>query len=346
MSAFDDCFVYRYTKDRTAKEKINVRYINGPKNRVLHDIIDKAKTLTLPVVTVEQTGISRDSTRNQNKNQFMYRPSTGNPSNSVARIPMPVPVNLPLNVSIMTEFKEDLDQIVGNFIPFCNPYFVVSWKIPPEYGMDFIDELRIEIEWDGNITYETPNSLNPADKARIIGSTSFIIKGWLFPNDFVPQAPIYTVKANFYSVDLKSYDDYLNLSGFPYETDTILISAFPEVTNFFSSNLGTIIPITDQWNIEKENVNNFILYGKRFNYNNVFYLSSNTPNFYNNFEEIVTAKYPTISAYRLPQEFVSVINDNIVNFSLSANSLNPGNFTIVTMNSAGWVSTGSLITVS
>lgn len=336
--------MYRYTKDREAKERIDVRYVNGPKNRVLYDIIDKAKTLTLPVVTIEQKGISRDITRNQNKNQYIYRPSIGGTPNT-SRIPSPIPVSIPIEVNIICEFKEDLDQIVGNFVPYCNPYFTVSWKVPPSYKLDFIDEVRIECEWDGNVSYSSPASLQPTDKARIIGTTNFTIKGYLYPMDFNPQGTIYTVKADFHSVNLKPYTDYTALSGDGYETETVLISAYPEISNEFSLYNNIVVPLSSEYRIDKRNANTFIIYGKRFGYNNVFYLSSNTPNFYNNYEEIVTAKYPTISGYRLPDSFVSVTSDNIVNISLSANSLNTGQFTIVTMNSAGWVSTGCLITV-
>jgi hypothetical protein len=74
VAAFDDAFVYRYdARTRVAKEKIEVRYVNGPKHRVLLDLSDRAKTLTLPVVTIEQTSLARDPSRIHNKGQFIYR---------------------------------------------------------------------------------------------------------------------------------------------------------------------------------------------------------------------------------------------------------------------------------
>jgi hypothetical protein len=73
-AAFDGCFVYRYTKDFQPKEKINVRYVFGPKNRVLYDIVNQAKNITLPVISMEQKNVKRDSSRIQFKDQRMTRP--------------------------------------------------------------------------------------------------------------------------------------------------------------------------------------------------------------------------------------------------------------------------------
>ena len=105
VAAFDDAFVYRYdAKTRQSKEKIEVRYVNGPKHRVLHDLTDRAKTLTLPVVTIEQTSLARDPSRISNKDQFLYRKQLDS-TNRLAKIPTPIPVNLTLDVNIICYFN-------------------------------------------------------------------------------------------------------------------------------------------------------------------------------------------------------------------------------------------------
>ena len=60
VAAFDDIVIGRFNKDREEKDRINARYIYAPKQRVLHDLINENKTLTLPVVSVNVTSISRD----------------------------------------------------------------------------------------------------------------------------------------------------------------------------------------------------------------------------------------------------------------------------------------------
>ncbi len=333
VAAFDGTFVYRYTKDFEAKEKINVRYVFGPKQRVLYDIVNQAKNLTLPVISIEQTNLKRDPSRIQFKDQKITRPNI-NDNRSISRVPSPVPVIMDISVSIVANYKEDIDQIVSNFIPWCNPYFIISWKIPEDFGMDFIDELRTEVTWSGSVDYENPTNIAHTDKYKIVGNTSFTIKGWIFPALETPQAPIYVVNTNFVAVSsgaiLDGYDDYWSLSAND-TTDSILISAYPEFTNIFYKG----IPIYDNINISDQD-HTFTFYGKRFGFNNSWYLSG-----YNVapliLEEINTSKFPTISAYKIPENYVTIVNDNIAVISFEYNYLSAGEFTFVTSNSAGWV---------
>jgi hypothetical protein len=344
VAAFDDSFVYRYTKDKIAKEKIRVRYILGPKQRVLYDIVNQSKNITLPAISIEQKNIKRDPSRVQNKDQHMYRPHINN--KNVSKIPQPIPVIMDIDVSIVCSYKEDLDQIVSNIIPYCNPYFIISWKIPEEFGMDFDDELRSEVSWSGSFDYENPIDISAQDKYRIVANTSFTIKGWIFPALVTPVAPIYVVRSDFHAVgtgaDLYSYDSYPALSGVDYtNTDVVLISAYPEITNEFINGR----PYYKDISVESLNDNVFTLYGKRFDFENKWYLSANNviPGLV--YEEITTFKHPTISAYRLPENIIDVVNDNIVSISLSSEWLSAGNFTFVTSNSAGWISSDYNIVV-
>lgn len=333
-AAFDGCFLYRYTKDFEPKEKINVRYVFGPKQRVLYDIVNPDKNITLPVISMNQTNIKRDSSRIQFKDQKITRPNI-NDTGSIARIPSPVPVIMDIDVSIVANYKEDIDQIVSNFIPWCNPYFIISWKVPEDFGMDFVDELRTEVTWSGSVDFENPLNIDGSEKYKIIGNTSFTVKGWIFPALETPQAPIYVVNTNFIAVSsdaiLGGYDDYYSLSAQD-TTDVILISAYPEFTNVFYSG----IPIFDDITISSQQDHTLTFYGKRFGFNNSWYLSgdvvSNFP-----LTEIDTFRFPTISAYKIPESYVTTVNDNIAVISLGYPTLSSGNFTIVTSNSAGWV---------
>ena len=67
VAAFDDIVIGRFNKAREEQDKINVRYVYAPKQRVLYDIVNKAKTITLPVVTVNIANIARDNNRVFNK---------------------------------------------------------------------------------------------------------------------------------------------------------------------------------------------------------------------------------------------------------------------------------------
>lgn len=336
IAAFDDCFVYRYTQNFEQKEKIKVRYVLGPKSRVLYDIVNQNKNLTLPVISLEQTNIKRDSSRIQFKDQFMSRHHTN--TKMVSKIPMPVPIVFDVNCSIVANYKEDIDQIISNFIPWCNPYFIISWPIPEEFGLDFVDELRTEVSWSGSVDFENPVNIDQSEKYRIVGNTSFTVKGWIFPAHDTPVSPIYVVKNNFVAVDsgevLSSYDNYESLSALG-DSEMISISAYPEFTNtFYGGN-----PIYESITINLTQDHTFTFYGKRFGFNNSWYLSGDyvAPL---DMEPLSTAKFPLISAYKLPSEMVTTVSDNIAVVNLSSNYLSGGNFTFVTSNSAGWASLG------
>lgn len=340
-SAFDDAFIYRFNQQTLKPEsKIDVRYIHGPKQRVIHDIVTKEKNLTLPVVTIEQTGLSRDSSRVIHKHQNIYRPMV-NADNRLGKLPTPIPINMDVKVSIIAKYKEDVDQIVQNFATVCNPYFVVSWKVPEEFGFNFIDELRIQIEWAGSVSYSTPSTLSKEDKYRITADTTFTIKGWLFTPTINAEGTIYTISNKFINAALSdrimTYDNYPSLSAAYTESETVSISAYPTFTNLYYSISSDIVPILSAIDINKNNKNSFLLLGKRFDYTNEWYLSSGQTNLIGRFEQITTDKFPTISAFKLPSEYIDVQSDNIATITLPISSLSAqGNFTFVTSNSAGW----------
>ncbi len=336
VAAFDDIFIMRYDKNRTAKEKINVRYVFGPKQRVLYDIVNQAKNITLPVIAMEQKNIRRDPQRIQNKDQHIYRPHIN--SKNLSKIPQPIPVIFDVDVSIVCSYKSDLDQIISNIVPWCNPYFIISWKVPEEFGMDFDDELRSEVTWSGSFEFENPVDITAQDKYRIVGNTSFTVKGWIFPALETPVAPIYVVRSDFHAVetgaDLYSYDSYPALSGVDYaNTDVILISACPEITNVFYNQY----PIFEDARLPMWVDSTFSFFGKRFSYNTNWYLSADSAVNGLTYEEIDTIKHPTISAYRIPDSDVTLISDNVVTLSVSANSLSGfDKFIFIAANSVGW----------
>lgn len=342
VAAFDDAFVYRYdATNRQPKEKIEVRYINGPKHRILADLNDRAKSLTLPVVTMEQTSLTRDSNRIFNKDQFIYR--LNQTDNYLSKIPTPIPVSMDVNVSIICYFKEDLEQILQNFIVNCNPYIIVSWKTPEQFKLPFLEEIRSEIQWSGSVSYNNPKDLSPDTKWRISADTTFTIKGWLFKSYDQTQKPIYTVNTNFINSDLnKRFCDYTYTTPTTsngVDIDKITYTAIPSFTNLFYAVSSMIAPVFSNLIIKSSNDNGFLIYGKRFSYNNSWYLSSNVPNFYSNYELVSSANNTTVSAYRLPESAISVTNDNIASISIPRNTLSAaGNFTILTSNEAGWAS--------
>ena len=205
ISAFDDVIISRFNKDRAAQDKIQVKYVYAPKKRVMDDLANKSQHITLPVISISQTSLSRDESRVFNKLQSTFH--SAQPTNDIQItgsdvLPSPVPVNIGVNMSILTKYQSDMEQILQNFIVYSNPYIIISWRAPKDL-LSQIHEIRSEVLWDGNISVNYPFDISATQPARITADTTFTIKGWLFPyrasND---SSPIYTVDSTFTPVDL------------------------------------------------------------------------------------------------------------------------------------------------
>ena len=150
----------------------------------MYDIINKAQNLTLPVVAVNLTSVTRDNDRVFNKLAPSYIPAQlMEDPKSASKFLMPVPVNLEVSMSILARYMQDVDQIVSNFVPYNNPYIILTWEVPSDYGADYGQEIRSEVLWNGNLAYSTPTDTTYNDKFRVTVDTSFTIKGWLFPEE-------------------------------------------------------------------------------------------------------------------------------------------------------------------
>ena len=343
VTAFDDIVIKRFNVNRKIEDRISVRYVYSPKQRVLYDIINLAQNITLPVVAVNITGISRDNNRVFNKlDGFFYNEGSNKQS---GKLKSPVPINISVSMSIMTRFQTDMDQILSNFVPYSNPYVVISWKLPTEFGLPFEQEIRSEVLWDGNVSMTYPLDLNGQEKARIIADTSFTIKGWLFKEQTNPVGNIYYVKNNFFVESfLTNYNDlsgetysYPLSTGLYNESETITVSATPYITNMFYDG----ILIDDNINVNQGLSGSVILEGYNFDLLDGLLLSSNNPGIYTSLTaiKILGAQNTTISGQLIDY---SLINKNIITFKipdLYPPFLNPNAFLIfLPFNKVGYAS--------
>ncbi len=248
INAFDNIVIKRFDQNRISNSSIQVRYVYSPKQRVMYDLVNRAQNLTVPVVAVSIANVARDENRVFNKIGGFYFSQGNTLATETAKSDFyksPVPVNITINMSILAKFQTDMDQIMSNFVPYNNPYIIISWKVPEamvEDGFSVPQEIRSEVLWNGNIALSYPTDIAASDKYRIIGDTSFTIKGWLFGDPTFPAANIFYVNNNFHGVPLLTEMTYETLSGqtFAYpvssglsnDVETITISAFPQITNF------------------------------------------------------------------------------------------------------------------
>lgn len=349
VAAFDDIIIKRYNVNRKIEDRISIRYVYSPKQRVLYDIINTAQNMTLPVVAVTIGGITRDNNRVFNKlDGFYYSEGSNNKS---ARMRSPVPINITINMSIITRFQTDMDQILSNFIPYSNPYVIISWPIPDAFGLPTEQEIRSEVLWDGNMSIAYPIDLNGQEKARVIADTTFVIKGWLFKEETNAVNNIYYIKDNFYVESLLT--NYNDISGNTYtypistglysETEMFEISGSPTVTNLYWNS----VLIKNNFTVNNTNEGSVLLEGTNFNIIDGILLSSNNITLFTEITSIdIEGRQGGSIQGQLLKDYV-VVNSNIVIFNfpkLFPNFRQPeGLVLIVPFNKVGYQTTDNTI---
>jgi len=219
LAAFDQVVIKRYNVNREPGQRIQVRYVYSPKQRVLYDLTNPGQNITLPVVAITMGSVTRDEGRVFNKTAGFYTPnalSDKQTSSTTGFFRTPVPVNITINMSILTRYQTDLEQILSNFIPYNNPYIIVSWKVPSSYNLPFIQEIRTEILWNGQTNISYPVDVNGGQKAQIVADTSFTVKGWLFSHAEPSINNIFKITSNITAArtdTVLEYGNYFSLTG-------------------------------------------------------------------------------------------------------------------------------------
>jgi len=176
LNSMSDIVVKRFNVHKEARDQIKTRIVYAPKQRVLNDLLDKDQNIQLPVISCYIGGIARDQGRVFNKILGTFHTPSNSTSSTNEKGPLPVDVTY--NVSIMTRYQQDMDQILSHILPYVNPYFTISWRTPNR--PDF--EIRSNVHWNGSVNIQYPFDIAATQVARCVADLSFVFKGWLFQN--------------------------------------------------------------------------------------------------------------------------------------------------------------------
>ncbi len=337
VAAFDDIVIGRFNKDREEEDRINVRYLYAPKQRVMHDIINLNKTITIPAVAVSVGNVSRDSTRVFNKiDGFYYGANAeGDKAGQMysRHVKSPIPINLELNVSILARYQTDVDQILSNFVPFCNPYVIISWYLPKAFNMAVDQEIRSEVLWNGNVSMNYPVELTGTQKARVTADTTFTVKGWLFKDEDQPAGNIFYVDQNFVAEDvITEYESMTGayLSG--HLTESFETSASPYVTGLFVNGVRLEDPLV--YDTTPSNDLDIKLQGMRFNLLDGLVLSASDTSSLTSVD--VFDQFTRQGAISGQSIDYTVNSENSISVTLPVSDDFTGTFAFVPYNSAGW----------
>jgi len=344
VAAFDDTVIKRYDKNNNARQEIGVRYVFAPKQRIMHDIVNKAQNIELPVVAINLASVSYDTERVFNKLNNFENYANANTSSPIRT---PTPVNLTVNMSILCRYMQDMEQIISNFVPYSDPYIILSWKEPVSDDVNNTIEIRSEVLWDQNISLNTPTETTYSDKFRIIADTTFTIKGWLFRSKNERSSPIYFIENNFVNVR-PDFNFNQGLSSLEYESffdsltsvadiETITLSGIPDITNIYFNTSGSLLPIDNTITIKRDlssGGRSYTLYGDNYNETEFLMLSSNSA-ITTGFTAVSTTYTGEVSGYLLPNSQWNVLNNQILNIMIPALTAS-GRFDVIVKNPAGW----------
>lgn len=326
MNTMSDIVIKRFNVHKQPQDQIKTRIVYAPKQRVLLDLLDKDQNIQLPVVSVNIGGIARDESRVFNKILGTFHVPAK--STTVINEKGPLPLDVTYNVSIMTRYQQDMDQILSHLLPYINPYFVVSWRTPNR--PDF--EIRSSVFWSGQANIQYPTDVSSTQVARVVCDLSFTFKGWLFQNPELFEQ-IFTFDTS-----------YINVNGIPPEylldsneprtsnenADFLFYYGAPPKPKVIEPSFATVgVPKHfNVWGTGMEVITNVYLSG-----NPVAYISS-IQNPFSQFKRL-SADYPSFFATKLLSTQWSYDGDGYMTFLMPSANM-PGTVDLIVENPGGY----------
>jgi hypothetical protein len=278
--------------------------------------------------------VARDNSRVFNKNNGFDIPYNNplDPSALSKIIRQPIPINITVNMSIMTKYQEHMDQILTNFIPYCDPYVIISWKLPQYGNITNPQEIRTEVLWSGAVNITHPNELQGTQPFRSTADTSFIIKGWFFKKMDEIVKKIYVINEEFFTSRITNNNSILE----KLESETISISAKPFVHNAFPRTIHYYEDLAEVSNL------NIDLLGKYFfKPLNVYVIPSHSQMLSGIERFDLFSSNQKLSGLYTPFSGIKISNFNLIDdrhlkFNLPYPPLSSGYLNVIVQNEAGY----------
>ena len=174
LDVFNDMVVVRKTSKGQTQKSITVPCRYGSRSRILKSSENRGATLKLPLMATVITGMERDVSRVHSSNEFLQYALDS--ASLDVRDMVAVPINVSYELSMLCAFQEDLDQIICSFTAMMNPDLFVVWPSPRGNG-----NIKSQIVWNGSVNIVYPEEISETEPWRILGTTSFVYKTWIFP---------------------------------------------------------------------------------------------------------------------------------------------------------------------
>lgn len=148
---FDKIYVIRREQDNDVINQVKVPIAYGPKKKFLarlderKNLDDPVKAITLPRLAFEQTGITYDSTRMKNKFSTCNKLTDSDDPNKRVILEQGVPYTIGFDLHILTNTRDDANQIIEQILPHFNPSITVKTNPIEDLGTDFVQNIRYKI---------------------------------------------------------------------------------------------------------------------------------------------------------------------------------------------------------
>lgn len=145
---FADIYVVRTYESGTEKERIKVPLIYGPAEKYLVRLTEdpdlaKGFGYKLPIMSFEITGIQYDASRKLNTLKRNVQPIDGIDQGYVIRQYQGVPYKITMQLSILTKYIDDANQIVEQILPYFTPAYTITLNSIP--NMNYQDDVAINL---------------------------------------------------------------------------------------------------------------------------------------------------------------------------------------------------------
>jgi hypothetical protein len=144
---FSSIYVIRTHPSGTEKERIKVPLVYGPAEKFLVRLAEdpdlaRGFAFKFPAISFEISALQYDSTRKLNTIKRNVQPIDGN-QNYVIRQYQGVPYKITMQLSILSKYVDDANQIVEQILPYFTPAYTITMDSIP--GMNYTDDVAITL---------------------------------------------------------------------------------------------------------------------------------------------------------------------------------------------------------
>jgi hypothetical protein len=207
---FSNIHVVRTNSSGTEKERIKVPLAYGPAEKYLvrqeeDPTLNRGYAIKLPRMSFEIKTIQYDSSRKLNTIKKNTQPIEDDQGN-VIRQYQGVPYNLTIDLSIISKYIDDANQIIEQILPWFTPGYTITVNTIPE--MNYKDDIPVVLN---SVTLSDNYEESWTTRRDVIWTLSFTVKG-IFYGPIVDKKIITKVQTDFYTVK-NTLDLDGNLSG-------------------------------------------------------------------------------------------------------------------------------------